>query len=169
MSVYSGLPDPREGDGPQRRAGAPAEDNVEMRVIGNLIWLLFGGLWMALGYVIAALIMFVLIITIPFGIQALKLASFALWPFGRTLVKRRSAGPLHVLGNVIWVVLAGWWIAFGHVISAVFSALTIIGIPFAIAHLKLAGTAFWPFGRDILPIGTVSSDPQAITVSSPSR
>jgi uncharacterized membrane protein YccF (DUF307 family) len=140
-----------------------------MRVIGNLIWLLFGGLWMALGYAVAALIMFVLIITIPFGIQALKLASFSLWPFGRTLVRRRSAGAVHVVGNVIWFVLAGWWIALGHLISAVFSALTIIGIPFAIAHLKLAGTAFWPFGHEILPIGTVSSDSQAITVSAPDR
>jgi uncharacterized membrane protein YccF (DUF307 family) len=140
-----------------------------MRIIGNLIWLVFGGLWMALGYVVAALIMFVLIITIPFGIQALKLASFALWPFGRTLVKRRGAGAVHALGNVIWFVLAGWWIALGHVISAAFSALTIIGIPFAIAHLKLAGTAFRPFGHEILPIGTVSSDPQAITVSGPSK
>jgi uncharacterized membrane protein YccF (DUF307 family) len=138
-----------------------------MRVIGNLIWLLFGGLWMALGYVLAALIMFVLIITIPFGIQALKLASFALWPFGRTLVKRRSAGAVSVIGNVIWVLLAGWWIALGHVFSAVLSAITIIGIPFAIAHLKLAGTAFWPFGREIVPIGMVPADSQAIAVPAP--
>jgi uncharacterized membrane protein YccF (DUF307 family) len=135
-----------------------------MRVIGNLIWLLLGGLWMALGYVIAALVMFVLIITIPFGLQSLKLASFSLWPFGRTLVKRRNSGVVSVIGNVLWFVLAGWWIALGHILSAVLTAVTIIGIPFAIVHLKLAGTALRPFGHEILPITTVSAAEEAITV-----
>ncbi|MGZ5326124.1 MAG: YccF domain-containing protein, partial [Solirubrobacterales bacterium] len=82
-----------------------------MRVLGNIIWLVFGGLLMAIGYLIAALIMFILIITIPFGLQALKMASFTLWPFGRTLVKRETAGAPSLIGNILWLILCGWWLA----------------------------------------------------------
>lgn len=140
---------------------------MEMRVIGNVIWLVLGGLAMAVGYVLAALLMFVLIVTIPFGLQALKLASFALWPFGRTLVKRREAGGMSVLGNLLWLVLAGWWLAMGHLLAALLCAVTIIGIPFAIAHLKLAGTALWPFGREIVPIENVRPGDEPIAVANP--
>jgi uncharacterized membrane protein YccF (DUF307 family) len=135
-----------------------------MQTLGNLIWLLLGGLIMALGYAVAALIMFVLIITIPFAIQALKLASFTLWPFGRTLVKKPGAGAGAVIGNLFWVLLAGWWLALGHLISAVILTITIIGIPFAVAHMKLALTALWPFGREILPISSLRPETDAIVV-----
>jgi uncharacterized membrane protein YccF (DUF307 family) len=124
-----------------------------LRVIGNIIWLTFGGLFMAIIYAVAGIVMFILIITIPFGVQAFKLAGFTLWPFGRTLVRREGAHrALSIIGNVIWFVLAGVWIAIGHVISAVLCAITIIGIPFAVAHLKLAGAALVPFGREVVPI-----------------
>jgi uncharacterized membrane protein YccF (DUF307 family) len=110
---------------------------------------------MALSYALAALVMFVLIITIPFALQSLKLASFSLWPFGRTIVKKPTAGAGSVIGNLIWLLLAGWWLALGHLISAVFLVITIIGIPFAIAHMKLAATALWPMGREIVPLNRV--------------
>ncbi len=112
---------------------------------------------MALSYALAALIMFLFIVTIPFGVQALKLASFSLWPFGRTLVKKESAGAGSALGNLLWLVLAGWWLALAHLASAVILALTIIGIPFAVAQTKLAVTALWPFGREIVPISMAGS------------
>ena len=124
-----------------------------MRLLGNLIWLLLGGLELALVYAIAGLIMFVLIITIPFGVQAFKMASFTLWPFGRAMVPREGASAgLSAIGNLIWIVLAGLWLAIGHVLAAVLTAITIIGIPFAVAHLKLAGIALTPFGNTVVPM-----------------
>src|SRR3954454_16446955 len=100
-----------------------------MRLILNIIWFVLCGLWMAIGYAFAALICFVLIITIPFGIAALRIAVFALWPFGKTVVKRADAGLASGIGNVIWFVFCGWWLALGHLISGVLLCLTIIGIP----------------------------------------
>ncbi|MFN2524806.1 MAG: YccF domain-containing protein [Actinomycetota bacterium] len=135
-----------------------------MRTIGNVIWLLFAGLWLALAYAAAALAMFLLIITIPFGVQAIKLASFSLWPFGRTLVKKESAGAGSVLGNLLWLLLAGWWLALVHLTSAIILALTIIGIPFAVAQTKLAATALWPFGREIVPLSAVAGGEGTIVV-----
>jgi uncharacterized membrane protein YccF (DUF307 family) len=119
----------------------------------NLIWLVFGGLLMALGYAVVALIMFVLIITIPFGIASARIALFCLWPFGRTIVRRPDAGTGSLIGNVIWFVLAGWWLAIGHLILAVTLAITIIGLPFAWAHLKLAGASLAPVGKEIVERG----------------
>ena len=123
-----------------------------MRTLGNILWLVFGGLLMAAAYAIAGLVMFLLIITIPFGIQAFKLAGFALWPFGRVMVDVRggSGGCLNTVGNILWVLLAGVWLAIGHLISALFLAITIIGIPFAVANVKLAGAALVPFGRSVM-------------------
>ncbi len=122
-----------------------------MRIIGNILWLILGGLPMAIAYAFAGLVMFVLIITIPFGIQAFKLAGFALWPFGRVMVEiPGKGGCLNTMGNVIWVVVAGIWLAIGHIISAFLLAITIIGIPFAVANVKLAGAALVPFGRTIM-------------------
>src|SRR3954464_11284386 len=100
-----------------------------MRLLLNVIWLVFGGLWLALGYAIVALVMFVLIITIPFGIAAARMALFCVWPFGRTVVRRQDAGAGSVIGNIIWFVLAGWWLALGHMTTGVLMCLTIIGIP----------------------------------------
>ncbi len=122
-----------------------------MRLILNVIWFVLAGLWLAIGYALAALVMFILIITIPFGIQALKLASFSLWPFGRTIVKKPSAGAGSVIGNVLWLILAGWWLALGHVITGIALAITIIGIPLALANFKLIPISLWPFGREIVP------------------
>ena len=122
-----------------------------MRVIGNVLWLILGGLAMAVGYAIAGVVMFVLIITIPFGVQAFKLAGFALWPFGRVMAETPDTGAItRTIGNVLWVILAGWWLALGHLFWAVLLAITIIGIPFAVANLKLAGAALVPFGRSVM-------------------
>ncbi len=123
-----------------------------LRLILNVIWLILGGLELALLWLLAAVVMFILIITIPFGVQALKIAGFTLWPFGRMLVKRGDAGAPSAIGNVIWFVLAGWWLAIGHLIAAVLLAITIIGIPLAAAHLKLIGISLLPFGREVVPI-----------------
>jgi uncharacterized membrane protein YccF (DUF307 family) len=123
-----------------------------MRLLLNIIWLIFGGLWLALGYAVAALIMFVLIITIPFGIAAARLALFSLWPFGRTLVRRPDAGAGALIGNVIWFLLAGWWLALGHLVTGVAMCLTIIGIPLGLANFKLIPVALTPFGRDIVDL-----------------
>ena len=128
-----------------------------MRALLNIIWLIFGGLWLAIGYALAGVVMCILIITIPFGIQAFKLAGFALWPFGRTIVKRPTAGAPSVVGNVIWLLLAGWWLALMHLTTAVVQAVTIIGIPLAIANVKLVPVALWPFGREIVPSDQVSA------------
>ena len=123
-----------------------------MRFLLNVIWLIFGGLPLALGYALAGLLMCILIITIPFGIQAFKMASFTIWPFGRTLIKREDAGAGSVIGNVIWIVLAGWWLAIGHLVTAAVQAITIIGIPLAIANVKLIPVSLWPFGREIVSV-----------------
>ena len=122
-----------------------------MRTLLNIIWLILSGLWLAIGYALAGLIMCILIITIPFGIQAFKLASYSLWPFGRTVIKRADAGAASVIGNILWLLLAGWWLAILHIVSALLLAVTIIGIPFAIANVKLVPVALWPFGREIVP------------------
>jgi uncharacterized membrane protein YccF (DUF307 family) len=141
-------------DPPAARVGGKRDD---LRTVLNIIWLLFAGFWLAVGYVVAGLIMFILIITIPFGIQAFKLAGFAFWPFGRTLVKRPEAGAASVVGNVIWLVLAGWWLSLAHLVTAVAQAITIIGIPLAIANVKLIPAALWPFGREIVPVDDVDA------------
>jgi uncharacterized membrane protein YccF (DUF307 family) len=125
----------------------------------NLLWILFGGLWMALGWVIAAVIMAITIIGLPWARAAFNIAAYTLLPFGHKAVSRSEVygtedigtGPLGFLGNVMWLLLAGWWLALGHVITAMGLAITIIGIPFAWAHLKLAALALWPIGKTIVP------------------
>jgi uncharacterized membrane protein YccF (DUF307 family) len=123
-----------------------------MRVLLNVIWLVFGGLWLALGYALVALVMFILIITIPFGIASARIALFCLWPFGRTLIRRSDAGAGSFVGNVIWLVLAGWWLALGHLITGVLMCLTIIGIPLGLANFKLIPVSLTPFGREIVDL-----------------
>jgi uncharacterized membrane protein YccF (DUF307 family) len=123
-----------------------------MRLVLNIIWFLLAGLWMAIAYAFAALICFVLIITIPFGIAALRIAVFALWPFGKTVVKRPDAGIASGIGNVIWLVLCGWWLAIGHLITGILLCLTIIGIPLGLANFKLIPISLLPLGREILPV-----------------
>jgi uncharacterized membrane protein YccF (DUF307 family) len=123
-----------------------------VRLLLNLIWLVFGGLVLAAGYALAALVMFILIITIPFGIAAGRMALFCLWPFGRTLVRRPDAGAGSLLGNVIWFVLAGWWLALGHLVTGVTMCLTIVGIPLGLANFKLIPVSLTPFGRTIVDV-----------------
>src|ERR1700737_620896 len=125
----------------------------------NLAWIVCGGLWMAIGWLIAGVIMAITIIGLPWARAAFNIAVYTLLPFGQTAVSRAEyygeedlgTGPFGVIGNIIWLVLAGWWLALGHLITAVLLALTIIGIPFAWAHLKLAGLALWPIGKMIVP------------------
>ena len=121
-----------------------------MRVILNVIWLILSGLWLFLGYALAALIMVVLIVTIPWGIAAWRIGVYSLWPFGKTVVERPTAGVGSALGNIVWVVLAGWWLAIGHILSALVLAITIIGIPFAWANLKMVPVALLPLGKQIV-------------------
>jgi uncharacterized membrane protein YccF (DUF307 family) len=128
-----------------------------MRLIGNILWFVLAGLWLAIGYLFAALVMFILVITIPFALQALKLALFALWPFGRTAVKRPDAGAPSLIGNVLWLVLAGWWLALGHIVTGIVLCLTIIGIPLGLGNFKLIPISLWPFGREIVPIEEADS------------
>ena len=123
-----------------------------MRLLLNILWFVLCGFWMAIGYAFAALICFILIITIPFGVAALRIALFALWPFGRTVVKKPGAGAGSAIANVLWFVLCGWWLALGHIITGAVLCLTIIGIPFGIANFKLVPVAFWPLGRKIVDL-----------------
>ncbi|WP_225835474.1 YccF domain-containing protein [Streptomyces sp. NK08204] len=117
----------------------------------NILWLVFCGLWMALGYLIAALVCFILIVTIPFGIASLRIAGFVLWPFGRTTVDRPDAGAGSFVGNVIWVIFAGWWLALAHLITSIPLFLSIVGIPFGWANLKLIPISLMPLGREVVP------------------
>ncbi len=128
------------------------ENNGLMKAILNVIWLLFGGIWLALGYVVAGIVCCLLIVTIPFGIASFRIASYALWPFGRTVVDNgRGTGVMATLGNVIWVIVAGIWIAFGHVATAIPMFLSIIGIPLGIANLKMIPISLTPLGKRIVP------------------
>lgn len=121
-----------------------------MRTLLNIIWLIFSGFWLFLGWMLAGVIMCILIITIPFGLQAFKIGMFSLWPFGRTVVKKDTAGAMSVIGNVLWLIFAGWWLAIGYIVTAAALAITIIGIPLAIGNIKLIPVALWPFGREIV-------------------
>ena len=125
----------------------------------NILWLLLGGVWMAFAWLVAAVIMAITIIGLPWAGAALNIAVYTLLPFGQRAVRRDTltgqsdigTGPLGLIGNLIWLVLAGWWLALGHIVTAVVLAVTIIGLPFAWAHLKLAGIALWPIGKVIVP------------------
>jgi uncharacterized membrane protein YccF (DUF307 family) len=123
-----------------------------MRLLLNIIWFLLAGVWIAIGYVIAAVICFLLIVTIPFGIAALRIALFALWPFGRTVVKREDAGIASGIGNVLWLLLCGWWLALAHLVSGVLLCLTIIGIPLGLGDFKLIPISLFPLGREIVSV-----------------
>ena len=125
----------------------------------NILWIVFGGLWMALAWAVAAVLMAITIVGLPWTRAAFNIASYTLLPFGQKAVSRAQysggedvgTGPLGILGNIVWLVLAGWWLALGHLVTAILLAVTIVGIPFAWAHLKLAGIALWPIGKMIVP------------------
>jgi uncharacterized membrane protein YccF (DUF307 family) len=122
-----------------------------MRLILNIIWLIFCGWWMAILYVLAGIICFILIITIPFGIAAWRIASYVIWPFGRSIEIRRDAGVAHLIGNIIWILLIGWWLAIGHLVSGITLCLTIIGIPLGLANFKMIPISLLPLGVQIVP------------------
>ena len=122
-----------------------------MKTLLNIIWLVFAGFWMAVGYLVAAVLLAITIIGLPFAKQSLKLGGYALWPFGRALVQSPTRHKsLSAIGNVLWFVLAGWWLALGHIVTGIALCLTIIGIPFGIADFKMAGAALVPFGRTVV-------------------
>lgn len=124
-----------------------------MRTVGNLIWLILAGIWMAVGYLVAGLVAIAGIVTIPLAVPAFKLAGYALWPFGRMVVQRPGNDlALSTLGNVVWLVLCGWWLALGHLVTGLALCLTVIGIPLGLASFKMAGLAIWPYGRTVVPI-----------------
>ncbi len=123
-----------------------------VRVILNILWLVFGGLFLALGYAVAGLICFLLIVTIPFGVAAFRIANYTLWPFGRTLVPKETAGVASAIGNVLWIILFGWWLALGHIVTAVAQFITIIGIPLGLANIKLVPVSLLPLGHRIVEV-----------------
>jgi len=131
-----------------------------LRLLLNILWIVTGGIWMAAGWLLAAVIMAITIVGLPWTRAAFNIALYALLPFGQRAVSRTEytgyddigTGPLGTFGNIVWLVLAGWWLALGHLITAIALAITIIGLPFAWAHLKLAGIALWPIGKMIVPI-----------------
>lgn len=131
-----------------------------MRVVLNLIWLILAGVWLAIGYLIAGAILCITIIGIPFGMQAFKLAGYALWPFGRALVPSagRNRG-LSIIGNILWFILAGWWLALEHLAVGILLCLTIIGIPLGVACFKMAGAALVPFGKEVVTLADLSTVP----------
>ena len=135
----------------------------------NIIWFVFAGVWMAIGYAFAALICFVLIITIPFGIAALRIAVFALWPFGKTVIRRPDAGIASGIGNVIWFVLCGWWLALAHLITGTLLCLTIIGIPLGLANYKLIPVSLLPLGREIVSVDQLDAVGDGGYVTIPDR
>jgi uncharacterized membrane protein YccF (DUF307 family) len=130
-----------------------------MRTLGNVLWLLLAGWWLALAYAIAGLVAFVLIITIPFGIASFRLAGFVLWPFGRTVIWQRQAGAWSVIGNVVWLLVVGWELAIAHLVAGLLLCLTIIGIPLGLAAWKMIPLALLPLGREVVPVGAVDHDP----------
>lgn len=117
----------------------------------NVIWLVFGGIWLAAGYALAGIICCLLIVTIPFGIASFRIALYALWPFGRTVVDRGRVGAMSTIGNVIWILVAGIWIAIGHVLTAIPMFISIVGIPLGVANLKMIPISLMPLGKEIVP------------------
>lgn len=123
---------------------------IGMRTILNIIWLIFAGFGMAVGYAVAGIICTILIVTIPFGIASFRMANYVLWPFGRTVVDDPRAGGWSTLGNIIWLIVAGWWLAIGHLFSGIALCITIIGIPMGIASFKMIPVSLLPMGKVIV-------------------
>lgn len=122
-----------------------------MRILLNLIWFFFCGFWLWGSYVLAGILACLCVVTIPIGVASFRMASYAVWPFGRSVVAAPGAGAVSGLANVVWFVIAGWWLALGHLVTAVAQAATIVGIPLAIANLKLIPVTCVPYGKVIVP------------------
>ena len=136
-----------------------------IRTIGNLLWFVLAGFWMAIGYVLFGVGLCLTIIGIPFGIQGFKFAQFVWWPFGKAVVQTNGGG-LVAVANVIWVVVAGIWLAIGHVLAGVLLCITIIGIPFGIVSFRLAGLCLTPFGRKVVAASEAADDDSATVFAS---
>ena len=126
-----------------------------MRTLLNIIWLVLSGFWMFLGYMLAGVVLCILILTIPWGVASFRIGLYALWPFGRTIVDKPTSGVGSFLGNVVWVILAGWWLAFGHIITGIALCITIIGIPLGVASFKLVPISLMPLGKVIVDSRTL--------------
>jgi uncharacterized membrane protein YccF (DUF307 family) len=126
-----------------------------LNVILNVVWLVLAGIPLALGYLAAGLICCVLIVTIPWGVASFRIANYVLWPFGRTVVDKPTAGLGSALGNVVWIIFAGIWLVIGHITTAVALAVTIVGIPLAIANIKIIPVTLAPLGKQIVPSDAV--------------
>lgn len=135
-----------------------------LRFIANVLWLVFVGFWSALSFAVAGVIMYILVVTIPFGIGSFRIANYSLWPFGRRVIDRADAGTASVVGNVLWFLLAGVWIALAHFVAAIVLMLSIIGIPFAIATVRIGVLALTPLGKQI--VSTTSPAPSAAPAGS---
>lgn len=136
-----------------------------MRVALNIIWLVLAGIWLAISYLLAAILCFVFIITIPFGIASIRIALYALWPFGRAVVKKPNAGVGSKLGNVLWFILGGWYLTLMHIITGVLLCLTIIGIPLGLGNFKMIRISLFPFGHEIVPVADARLSAQSTQVA----
>jgi len=130
-----------------------------VKTLLNIIWLVLSGFWLFLGYALAGVICCILIVTIPWGIASFRMANYVLWPFGRQVVQKPTAGVFSFLGNVIWFIFAGLWLAIAHILSGIALAVTIIGIPLAIADFKMIPISLAPLGKDIVPSGSTGITP----------
>jgi uncharacterized membrane protein YccF (DUF307 family) len=122
-----------------------------VRTVLNVIWLVLAGFWLFLGYLAAGILLCLLVLTIPWGIASFRIGVYALWPFGQTVVRKPSAGLGSALGNIVWLVLAGWWLALAHLVTGIALCLTVIGIPLGLANFKLIPVSLLPLGREIVP------------------
>ena len=125
-----------------------------MKTLLNIIWIVLSGFWLAIGYALAGVVCCILIVTIPWGIASFRMANYVLWPFGRQVVSKLDAGSFSFIGNVIWFIFAGLWLTIGHIASGIALAITIIGIPFAVANFKMIPVSLAPLGKEIVSTGT---------------
>lgn len=140
-----------------------------MRTLLNIIWLVLCGFWLFLGYLLAGVILCVLIFTIPWGIASFRIGRYALWPFGKTVVAKPTSGAFSFIGNVIWFLLAGWWLALGHIVSGVALAITIVGIPLAIADFKMIPVSLAPLGKQIVDVDALVPAGAVVVATGPVR
>lgn len=141
-----------------------------MRLVLNILWLVLAGFWLFLGYMVATVIAFIFIITIPFGVASFRIGLYSLWPFGRTVIPQPGKGAGSTIGNVIWFVLGGWWLALAHLLTGLLLCLTIIGIPLGIANFKLINVCLRPFGREIVSVEEAqAAGAQGVIVSAEAR
>lgn len=128
-----------------------------MRLVLNVLWLVLAGFWMFLGYLVVGALWCVTIIGIPFGIASFRIGAFALWPFGRTVVQKPGAGVGSGIGNILWFILSGVWLALGHAVTGVLLCVTVIGIPLGLANFKLIPVSLFPLGKDIVPVESAAA------------